>query len=81
MFRFQLQVGLDFSIPVQVLVDTGSEVNLLRKGLVPDRYFRQASVPMRFVAAKQTTVSGGQREVKCNLKFDTVDPTTRAKIN
>ena len=62
---------------ILALVDTGAEVNLLRKGLVPQQYFRKSHQPKRFVTASREVLEGGKEEVPCNILFDGVDVDTR----
>ena len=66
-------------IPLKVLVDTGAEVNLIRRGLLPDRCFRATNKPIRFVAANRTTVPGGRYEVDAVLCFAGVEPDSGVK--
>ena len=49
------------------LIDTGAEVALVRRGLIPDRYFRRSDKPMNFVTANRTILEGGKVEVGCTL--------------
>ena len=66
-------------IPLIILVDTGSEVNLVRRELLARDYFRIALRPMRFLAANQTTLTGGRMELAGTLEFDGVDPDSRER--
>ena len=61
---------------ISALVDTGAEVTLVRKGLLPDHYFRRSAVPRRFVGANQIVLEGGSHELACTMLFDGVDPDT-----
>ena len=38
-------------VPMRVLMDTGSEVNIIRKGLCPPNLLRPSSYPVRFYTA------------------------------
>ena len=66
-------------IPLVMLVDTGSEVNLVRRQLLSRDYFRIALKPMRFLAANQTTLMGGKMELAGHLELDGVDMDTRGR--
>ena len=66
-----INVGLKLAdrniLPINALIDTGAEVNLLRKGLVPPEYFKLSDKPKKFVAANQLEMEGGQVEFLCDL--------------
>ena len=49
---------------VSIMVDTGSEVNLVRKDIFAPDHFRQAKTPAKFLAANQTVVVGGCRNLR-----------------
>lgn len=46
---------------LDVLVDTGAEANLIKKGLIPDHLFYPAQSPLRFEAANGEVLAGGSR--------------------
>ena len=73
---FRLFVSSDFSLLVTALVDKGSETSLVRRGLIPDKYFYKAERPINFVAANRTAVKGGQRELNCQMHLEGIDPDT-----
>jgi hypothetical protein len=75
----QMQVAGYEPTPLRILIDTGSEVNLVRKGLLRPECFRPTPRPIRFYAANQTVLAGGQREVEAILHFAGVDPDSKAK--
>ena len=81
--RLLVSVGLQLSngmqIPIKMLVDTGSQVNLIKKGIVHDSLFRVSKNPVKFIAANQQVVSGGQRELEGQFFFDFVNPDTCEK--
>ena len=56
------------TVRANVLIDTGSEVNLMRKSLLPQSCFQLASAPGRFRAANQTLLPGGLLEAKVILR-------------
>ena len=63
-------------VPVQALIDTGAEVNLVRKGLVFANYFQPSLRPKRFVTADQAVMEGGAREVPCEFLLHGADMDT-----
>ena len=67
--------------PVQarVLVDTGAEVCLIRKGLLPDNMSVLAERPLRLVAANNQRLPGGRYVAKVQLQFEAVDLDTKGK--
>ena len=65
------------AVDLSALVDTGAEVNIIRPGLVEDIYFRSPNRVARLVAANQTTLSGGRRELDCVLTMYGVESDTR----
>ena len=62
---------------VLALVDTGAEVNLIRRGLIADEYFRESPVPMTFRTADQAIMEGGIMEVPGNLILRATDVDTK----
>ena len=72
----KMEVNPSYILELTDLVDTGCETNLVRTGLIPDSYFHSANNPVNFVAANQTNVKGGHREICFTLHFDSVDPDT-----
>ena len=63
----------------KALLDTGAEVNLIRKGLLPQHAFREATNPLDLVAANNDPVVGGDREVDLTIHVQGVVEGTRAK--
>ena len=61
----------------RVLLDTGAEVSLVRRGLIPESAFREAACPVRLIAANNLQVEGGEREVELEIRFQGVDFQTR----
>jgi len=55
-----------------VLVDTGAEANLVRKGLLSDSLMRNAREPLSFVTASGQPLEGGKRTAKLTLFFEQV---------
>ena len=58
------------------LVDTGAEVNLVRRGLVDEGLFRRSENPRRLVVANQSDMVGGLMEVECELQMKGSDVDT-----
>ena len=52
---------------LRVLVDTGAEINLIRKGIVGSPYMAAVKRPLRIAAANQATMHGGEHEVHCMI--------------
>jgi len=75
-----LRLGDGLQIPIMALVDTGAEVNLLRKGLVDERDFVESDRPRRFVTANQELMDGGLVEVPCTLFMEGVDMDTGRQV-
>ena len=74
MVQFVMELPNAAKVPVTALVDTGAEINLIRRDLVPAEAFRRAEKPITFVAANQMLVSGGQQEFETTLVVQGVDP-------
>ena len=53
-----------FELDVIALVDTGSEVNLIRRNLIPEKYLLPPREKVLLKAANQTGLGGGHREVR-----------------
>lgn len=61
------------------LVDTGAEVNLIRKGAVSAHLFRPAERPLTLLTADGSRMDGGQREVTLRLCLGTTRPNKEGK--
>ena len=55
---------------IKMLVDTGAEANLVRRGLLPTHLFKQASERLTFVAANGQRLGGGNRTIDLELFFE-----------
>jgi hypothetical protein len=53
----------------QILVDTGAQPNLVRKGLFPRHLFRRSSNPLNLMAANQKRIDGGTHTTLLTLMF------------
>ena len=67
MIRLTLRPSDGTLIPVDALVDTGAEVNLVRRGLVSDSCLHVGLRPVRILAANQMTLGGNHRQLSCDL--------------
>ena len=71
----QLLLELDVILPngdlrrVRALVDTGAQVNLIRKKLVPKHLLTSPSHPIRLVAANQEIIQGGDKMASLEMEF------------
>ena len=52
---------------MQVLIDTGAEANLVRRGLLPARYLQKARNPISLLTADGTHMAGGSKETSLCL--------------
>ena len=69
MIPLEVHYDVDKWVKATALVDTGCEVNLIRKSLIPPQYFQPAREPARFWAANQTRMSGGSLEADLIFKI------------
>ena len=53
----------------KILVDTGAQANLVRKGLVPDHLMFSATEPLSFRTANGQRLEGGERVTETSLGF------------
>ena len=53
--------------PLRVLVDTGAQANLVRRGVLPERLFAPAERPLSLSTACGQAMEGGQREVQLHI--------------
>ena len=67
------------SILPQILVDTGAQPNLVRKGLSPPHLFRRSTHPLHLSAANSGTVDGGRFVILLTLCFQ--NNTTGKKMS
>ena len=49
----------DHIFPVRALVDTGAEVNIIRRGVIPDNFLQKDSHPLTLRGANETKLKGG----------------------
>ena len=75
-----IQVGNDPEKSVNLVVDTGSEVDLIRAGVVASNKFVPARRPLQLWAANSGQLAGGQMEVAVNIKISVVDCDSKKKI-
>ena len=55
-------------VTLRALVDTGCEVNLVRKGLIPPQCFQPMAVRCHLVTANGSPLGGGDREITLGLR-------------
>jgi hypothetical protein len=60
-------IGTPHQVVVQVLIDTGAEVDLIRPGLIPKSMFRPASKRLVLRAANGMVLRGGSHTVELDL--------------
>ena len=67
--RLTLDIILTFAPGITrkigALIDTGAEVNLLRRGIAFPEYLTPVKHPLRLATASQDPLPGGDREVRC----------------
>ena len=66
--------------PIKVLVDTGAEVCLIRRGIIPPHFFQRASKPCRLATADHRVLQGGDKELCCTLHFHAFEVDSRKHI-
>ena len=66
---------------ISLLVDTGSEVNLIRENLLPPDCFSPAEHPIRMTAANHSSLSGGQLVVTGTVSFEGTDIDSKIRVN
>ena len=66
-------------ISVSALVDTGSEVNLVRKGLVDHKCLRPCGPEVSFVAVNKQGLGGNHNRLSCELSFQGCERDTKEK--
>ena len=60
-------------ISINMLLDTGSEVNLIRSGLVKKSILSTSSRVIKLYTATQAVLPGGDQFVACHLHLDGLD--------
>ena len=60
--------GSDHVYYVHALIDTGCELNLIKRGLLPLRYFRSPKTSIRLVTANGSQLGGGTKQTVQNLR-------------
>ena len=61
---------------IEALIDTGTQVNLLRRGLVPKGFFGPSLFPKRFTTASKKIMEGGLTDLHCSMLMWGVDVDT-----
>ena len=62
---------------VRALIDTGAEVNVIRKGIIPEQDLVLLERPWRLTAANQQTILGGDKEARVVLCLAGVEVDTK----
>ena len=75
-----IQVEGGPEVEVKLFVDTGSEVDLIRPGLVDASLFYRAIQPVRLCAANSGLIVGGKTQVKVNVRIMGVDCDRKTKV-
>ena len=75
-----IQVGGGPELEVKLFVDTGSEVDLIRPGLVDASLFYRAIQPLRLCAANSGLIVGGKTQVQVNIRLVGVDCDRKTKV-
>ena len=65
---------------LSLLLDTGSEVNLVRRDLFPPQLLVEAENPIRMTAANHSALSGGQFLVGVTVAFAATDIDSEKRI-
>ena len=52
---------------LHALIDTGCEINLIKKGLIPQKYFQKSKKGVRLVTASGSLLGGVDQEVRLDL--------------
>ena len=65
---------------VLVLVDTGAQISLIRKGLIPSGEMQPMSNPIRLLTASKQLLRGGEKQVKVDLIFNGVCEDTGEEV-
>ena len=64
-----LTVNKALSLEITTFVDTGSEVSLVRRGLLPEEILQSTHRPVQLVTASGQPLRGGSREAWVDLRF------------
>ena len=60
-------------LPLKFLVDTGAQVNLVKRGLVSGQDWKIAQNPVRLITANNSVLRGGDKVVELGLNFNVVE--------
>ena len=74
--KIRLRLCDGHEVPLLALVDPGAEINLVRKGFIPDSYFYRSKCPKQFVTANHAILDGGLYEVPCEVVLEGCDSDT-----
>ena len=77
----RLLAGDDEVTPIcPALIETGAEICVLKRGLIPDQYLRPATKPLRLVGANERRLEGGDKEVTLNLCVGAIQQEDNKKV-
>ena len=65
----QIQTNSGVTANLKVLIDTGAEANLIRKGVLNASCFRNSKNPIRLFTADGSPMNGGAYEVSTKVRF------------
>ena len=77
---FYCLVGSEPERSVNLLIETGSEVDLIRGGVVDSAHFVPARSPLQLWAANSGGAAGGRNEVVDNIRIEAIDCDSKKKI-
>ena len=63
-------------LDLKVLIDTGAEINLIRRGMVPDRLLTRPEKVWKLMAANQQALAGGDEQATLVLQLEGTDVDT-----
>ena len=79
--RLTLDVHITYSSDVKgkirILIDTGSEVNLIRRGVTLPQFLLPVKRPLKIAMASHAIMPGGDRELHCTLTMHGIEHDTR----
>jgi hypothetical protein len=76
--RLVLRDGSEINI--LALVDTGSEVNIICRGLIDHRHTSACGPEIHFCAVNKQSLGRNHRRLSCDIVFSGVDQDTGARV-
>ena len=74
-----LDVGIGEQIPLRILIDTGAEINLIRRNLLSPEYLQPLDKPITLTAANAGQLAGGDQKAEGVLHFRGIEVDTGRK--